>query len=329
MGQVSKQARIEAIGESGFLDRLLPNLPLHRGVLVGPGDDCAVIQSGRKKLLITTDALVEGAHFRTGWLSPRQLGRKAYLVNLSDIAAMGGTPRFCVLSAGVPHGFPVRDLMRIHRGLADAARESGAAVVGGNLTHCERLFLSVTLIGGVPGQPVTRSGGRPGDFIYVTGLLGDAALGVKLLQRDPKARGGAVRRFAEPQPRLRVGQLLSKGLASAMIDVSDGLLRDLHHLCAASRVGARLEIDRVPCSAAVRRADPMLALTGGEDYELLWTISPRRSSHMERLRQKFDCTFTRIGQLMPRSYGIRIYDGRRRVRVDRDGFDHLRGEQMR
>jgi thiamine-monophosphate kinase len=297
-------------------------------VVVGPGDDAALVASATRRLLVTTDALVEGVHFRRAWLRPFDVGRKAYLVNASDIAAMGGRPRFCLANVGAPSGFPSRDLMALHRGLAQAASKTGAKVVGGNLTRARELIVCVTLIGDSPRRPALRAGARPGDLLYVTGTLGDAALGLRMLDRDVHARGLPVRRFREPPERLRAGALLAeRGRVSAMIDVSDGLMQDLKHLCAASGVGARIETSLLPATPAVRRSGLVLALLGGEDYELLCTVPMRHRERVERLHPRLGCKLTRIGLCVPEREGVRAVDESGREVVVPRGFDHFAVER--
>ena len=322
-----RHATLSDCGEFGFLSRLLPLLRGGAGILVGPGDDCAVVSVGGRRLLLTTDSLVEGVHFRRTWMTARQIGRKAYLVNASDIAAMGGRPRFCLVSVGAPPDFPVRDLREIHRGIEGAAWETGARVAGGNLTRARELLISVTLIGQAPPRPLLRRGARPGDLLFVTGALGAAALGLQHLQRDARARGPTVRRFREPPCRLAAGAVLARtGVAAAAVDVSDGLLQDLGHLCAASGVGARIELARIPCAREVLRHGGPLALQGGEDYELLCAVPPRNLRRVERVRARLRCDFTQIGQVMPQRYRIRVVDAAGRVvNLPATGFDHFGG----
>ena len=322
---------LSRIGELGFLERLLPTLGTTGGVVVGPGDDCAVVRAGSRQLLLTTDAIVEDVHFRRAWMTPRQIGRKAFLVNASDIAAMGGQPKFCLVSVGAPPSYPVRDLLELHRGITAAAGAAATAVVGGNLTRAKNLFVSITVIGEAPRRPLRRAGARSGDVLFVTGTLGEAALGLRQLLHNAAARGTAVRRFREPIPRLMAARRLAKEhYASAMIDVSDGLLQDLGHLCKASGVGAEIVLEDLPSTAAVRRADPQLALHGGEDYELLFTVAPSNLSRLARIRAALGCPITAIGRVMPKRYGIRVLDCTgSAVKVQRSGFDHFAMERGR
>lgn len=327
MKQRSRKRRttLAELGEFPFLDRLLPALPVGRGSVVGPGDDCAVTRGLGRNVLLTTDALVAGAHFESAWMTPRQIGRKAYFVNASDIAAMGGRPRFCLVSIGAPADFPASDLIAIHGGVADAAAEHDAWIAGGNLARASDLFVSIALIGEMAGPPVLRSGGRPGDALYVTGALGEAALGLKDLQDDASKRSAAVRRFREPIPRIQAGTVLASGIASAMIDVSDGLLQDLRHLCEASGVGAEISLDSLPCSARVRRHAQMLALHGGEDYELLFAVPRKAESRLKHMQQKLGCGVTRIGRLLPKRDGLRVRNrAGKRIPTAEAGFDHFR-----
>ncbi len=315
---------VAAVGEFRFLSQLLPRLGSGPGTIVGPGQDCAVVRCDTRRLLYTVDALVERVHFEPHWLTPRQLGRKGFLVNASDIAAMGGRPRFCVVSAGVPLSYLARDLAALHAGIAAAASECGASVVGGNLTRADKLFVSIALLGEAPKRLVTRRGAHAGDRIYVTGTLGDAALGVSLLRSGSAARSAApvIRRFREPSPRLQAGRLLVEaGIVSAMIDVSDGLAQDLGHICEESEVGAEIYADKIPTSHAYRAAgaDQSLALHGGEDYELLWTVPERNVKRLQRMQVRLGCPITCIGRIT-RGRGVRVAG----AAVSRGGYDHFR-----
>ncbi len=299
--------RLSDVGELGFLDSVISELGGHPDLLVGPGDDCAVIRAGDATWLVTTDAQVEGTHFLPGWLKPRQLGRKAFLVGASDIAAMGGAPRFCFVTLAAPSQMLARDAVELQRGVAQAAAECGAVVAGGNVSRSTELNISVTVVGSAPDHPMLRSGAKEGDLLYVTGSLGDAALGTRLLLKGEPAGGVPGRRFREPEPRLKAGSLLAnREIASAAIDVSDGLLNDLCHVCAASNVGARVESERLPASAAVRRAGRDLALSGGEDYELLFSVPARSKGRLQSLVGGLGCKVTLIGECLPAERGVLV-----------------------
>jgi len=323
---------IAEVGEFAFLASLVARVPRGRATIVGPGHDCAVVRSAGRSLLLTVDAMVEGVHFDRDWLSPRQIGCKSFLVNASDVAAMGGRPTACVVSVGVPATYRARDLSDLQAGVVAAARAVGASVVGGNLSRARQLFVSIALLADAPPRIVTRRGARPGDFVYVTGTLGDAALAVRLLQqRRPRSRpvpAAVLRRFREPAPRLRAGRVLvASGLVSAMIDVSDGLVQDLGHLCGQSRVGAVIRAATVPRSRAYclhAGAGDTLALHGGEDYELLCTVPKRHVKRLQQARRGLGCRITCIGEITAER-GICVVDASGQpMRLAAGGFDHFR-----
>lgn len=265
-------------------------------VALGVGDDAALLRPpAGGDLVLTQDTLVEGVHFLPR-VDPESLGHKALAVNLSDLAAMGAEPAWVTLGLTLPR---VDDawLAAFARGFCALARQAGVRLVGGD-TCRGPLSLSVTAQGWVPAdQALRRDGARPGDLIYVTGTLGDAGLGLRhrrdgLAIREPES---VLRRLERPQPRLEVGRAL-RGLASAAIDISDGLAADLGHILAGSGVGATLELAEIPCSDTVRdylshTGDWSLPLAAGDDYELCFTLAPDR---VEGLRG-FPCPVSRIG----------------------------------
>jgi thiamine-monophosphate kinase len=313
------------VGEHGWIARLLRRLaaaPPDRRVLVGPGDDAAVVRAGRRPLLLTTDTLVEGVHFRPGWLGPAALGARAFAVNASDIAAMGGVPTFALVALEAPASIPATTLDMLVGGLAAAAERAGARLVGGNLARGPHLAVTVALLGEAPGRVVTRAGARPGDLLYVTGVLGATGTAVRRL-----AAGGRGRLPAPPL-RTRAGLLLAR-VAHAMIDLSDGLVQDLGHLCRASGVAAEVELARLPVAAACRRAlgaaAPAFAAAAGEDYELVFAVPPARVRVLERLRPRLRCRLTPIGRVVAGRPAVRLLDARgRAVRLGHGGFDHFR-----
>jgi thiamine-monophosphate kinase len=284
-------------------------------VPVGPGDDCAVIRLGRVKVLLTTDMLIEGRHFRRDWMSPEEIGAKAMLVNLSDIAAMGGDPRFALLSVGLPRSFSVSEADRLFRGMREVARKNGVTIVGGDTNAADRLIVNVTLIGeATAGRVLTRSGAREGDFIYVTGTLGDAALALR------------ARRHRLPPCRIKIGKKLARDRrVHSLIDLSDGLAGDLRHILEASGVGAEIDRGAVPVSPGFLEGakrlglDPdRLKLAGGEDYELLFTASPPLPSKIDGV------PITKIGTILPKRFGLRWIDSQgRRYSKKIYGFRHF------
>ena len=317
--------RLRDVGEHAWLARLVRRLAAASAtsdVLVGAGDDAAVVRARGRPLLLTTDSLIEGVHFRPRWVTPAALGRRALAVNASDLAAMGGVPRFALLSLEAPARTAVADLDALVAGFAGAARRVGACLLGGNVVAGPHLAVTAVLVGEAPGRVVTRCGARPGDILYVTGALGAAGLAV----RELTAGRGA--RFPDPPLRIRAGTLLA-AVAHAMIDVSDGLVQDLGQLCHASRVAAEVELARLPVAATCRRAlgeeAARFAAAAGEDYELLVAIPPARSPALGRLRPRLGCRLTRIGRVLPGRPAIRVLDAAGgRVALSRAGFDHFR-----
>lgn len=293
------------------------------GVLLGPGDDAALLRPPRgEELVATVDAVVEGVHFDRRF-TPAEIGWKALAVNLSDLAAMGARPLWALVALAVPPATPAGRLLGISRGLAACARRHRLAVVGGNLTRAAQLSLTVTVVGAVRrGQALRRDGARAGDLVLVSGTLGDAALGLL-----PGAPPSLTRRQRRPEPRLALGLGLRR-VASAAIDISDGLAQDLGHLCRASGVGATLHAAALPRSAAGRaattaRSDPWgPALNGGEDYELCVTVQPARLAAANRAAARAGLPLTVVGEVTGRR-GVRVLgpDGRA-VEAGR-GHDHL------
>jgi thiamine-monophosphate kinase len=317
--------RLRDVGEHAWLARFLHELRGRRRgtrIIVGPGDDAAVIRPGRRPLLLTTDTLIENVHFRAGWASPAALGRRAFRVSVSDLAAMGGSPTFALLALEAPARLALGHLDALARGFRAAAHAAGAALVGGNLAAGAHLAITVALVGEAPGPVVTRDGGRAGDALYVTGTIGGAGLAVRRL------RAGRRGRLPDPPLRLRAGRRLA-ALAHAMIDVSDGLVQDVGHLCRASGVAAELEAASLPLAPDCRRtlgpAAPIFAATAGEDYELVVAVPPSREHLIARVSPRLGCRLSRIGRLVAGRPGVRLRDADGRVLdLPRIGFDHFR-----
>jgi thiamine-monophosphate kinase len=295
-------------------------------VVIGPGDDAAALHIGRTTLLVTTDALVDGVHFRSHWLSPRALGARAYAVNASDVAAMGGEPLYALLALQVPRGVRTATLDAVIAGFVAAARPHGAILVGGNVTAGPVLALTVTVLGVAGTRVVTRAGARPGDCVVVSGRLG--VMGAAVRDR----RGGRATPLPRVPDRVPAGRLLAR-YATAMIDVSDGLVQDLGHVARASKVAIRVDAPTVPIAARLRndgRRGLVLALTAGEDYELACTVPPSRLVRLARRAEALGISLTPIGVVERGRSGVRVVlaDGTP-LALDRGGFDHLAGTGRR
>jgi thiamine-monophosphate kinase len=303
-----------------------------RRLVLPIGDDAAAFRVHPGHLvLVSTDALVEGVHFDFRYCSPEDLGWKALAVNLSDIAAMGGIPLYVTTSIALPSKRVPGFVSRFYRGLTAIARKHSVTLIGGDTCRSLKgVFLDVTIIGEVePKHMLTRQGAKPGDSLYVTGELGGSSVGLELLSRWRQvARGAAIRRHLRPQPRCAAGRFLAeRNLASAMIDLSDGLSTDLCHLCDQSGVGASVEASQLPLPKIPIRqrqflshAVPHYALHGGEDYELLFAVPSRLS---QSVPYRIDgLPIHRIG-CITQSTGVWLLDGNRKRRLHPGGFDHF------
>lgn len=331
--------KLRDLGEFGLIDLIQRNTPRRRGVRLGIGDDAAWVSTAGDSLLFTSDLLIEGVHFNREWIPMQDLGHKSLTASLSDIAAMGGRPAFFLLSLALPD-VDTRQAAALLEGIHALAAEHRVALVGGDTCAADRLTIDVFLAGEAPHGAVTRAGARVGEDIYVTGTLGDSALGLALLS-DPrpkvkaKDRNYLVGRHHRPTARVKTGLLLAReGLAHAMIDVSDGLAQDLGHICRASRAGAVVHRARVPLSPAfVRTAGPedmRCALAGGEDYELLFTADPEARRRVERVARRTGVPITRIGECVPRKHGVTLVDEHGdSVSLEAGGYDHFRQARTR
>ena len=274
------------LAEFGLIERLRRvvdregvGVGLRGEALLGIGDDAAAWGAGTPIRLGTTDTLVQNVHFTLETTSWRDLGWKALAVNISDVAAMGGNPEVALVSLGLPPETEVEGIEEFYEGMAECARAFRTAILGGNVSEAPVIVLTISLLGGVErGQMLTRSAARPGDVIAVTGYLGASAAGLRIL-RDrllllPEVSLPLKEAHLRPQPRLEEGRVLARHGVRAAIDISDGLIADLQHLCEASGVGACIRAADIPVHPAAKQAfgweADELALSGGEDYELLF-----------------------------------------------------------
>jgi len=309
----SDRLTVAEVGEHALIARIRARLPPAPAfVVVGIGDDAAVLEPERNALdVITTDSQVEGVHFDFAFCSPADVGHKALAVNLSDIAAMGASPRIALLSLVLPPAWPAAHVDALVESMASLAARSKVFIVGGNIARSPGpLVVDLTVTGSVHRRRVlTRSGARAGDDLYVTGSLGGAGLGLQLLQANHADTSPAAERDRRPEPRLRFGLLLGRNRAArACVDLSDGLADGVRQIGEASRLGAVIDARAVPIE---RGAALMDALSGGEDYELLFAVSPKLRRRLESVRRlNKDLAVTRIGRLTADHAFLLERDGR-------------------
>ncbi|HDS45929.1 MAG TPA: thiamine-phosphate kinase [Methanomicrobia archaeon] len=336
--------KLEELGERSLIERIVRAFPIDPALVsAGAGeDDCAVLdlssmQNGYRYLLVTTDTLQESTHFPRG-MTPFQKGWSAVAVNLSDIAAMGGSPFAFVLALGIPAGTEAFFIDDLVAGIAACASAFETAVVGGDITRSTELILTGTCLG-LTSKPLKRSGARVGDVVCVTGSLGNAALALKLLngelhvseQLEPAAKWA----LFQPQPRIREGFTIAhSGVATAMIDISDGLALSIAEIAKMSGVGAELFAERIPVLSEELRYDEQLklspqertelALYYGGDYELLFTLDPRvleDAALLSKLKQEVGLSV--IGTIVPPEEGLSIRTGDDQERLELKGYQHF------
>jgi len=335
---------LSEIGEFALIDRI-DALLKKEGARVpeqtlGIGDDCAAFQPRKGyELLVTCDAVVEGRHYLPRFISPRNLGRRAMTLNISDIGAMGGVPLYALVSLGLRSDTPVEDVEDMYLGFVEELNPFGAVIIGGNLTKSMGAdFIDITLIGEIEaGASVRRSTAQPGNTILITGYPGQAAAGLEMLLKNPSVYNlenhPLVRAYNVPSHRAREGGAVARsGLATGMIDTSDGLLGDLGHICDKSRVGARLVQENLPISPALQEAaaqmdqDPMeFVLKESDDYELIITCAPEHADKIRSLITALNpIPVTDIGRITGETGNIELTysDGISRE-ISHSGWDHF------
>ncbi len=311
------------MGEKSLIELIRLRVRAGASIITGIGDDCAVLRvPAGHHLLVTTDFTLENVHFRREWHPPEVVGWRCLTRGLSDIAAMGGEPRAAFLSMALDRGVPQKWVNRFLAGLLEAAEEFRVPLAGGDTAPADGIQADIVVVGSVPkGTAVLRSGARPGDQIYVTGELGGSAAAIARM-REGRVRAADYERHFHPVARVDVGRWLRRrGLASAMIDVSDGLSTDLEHICEESGVGAEIEVAAIPRARVGRPAQQVgfdLALHGGEDYELLFTSARKIPATVAGVQ------VTRIGRITRRRGMVRVEDGRRQG-LSAHGWEHFKG----
>ncbi|MDQ4120336.1 MAG: thiamine-phosphate kinase [Acidobacteriota bacterium] len=320
-----------------LLDKTARNKSQFSPVKIGIGDDCAVIsQNSKTDLVITTDLLIEDIDFRLGWTRANFVGHKALAVSLSDVAAMGAKPLWALVSIGIPEKIWKTDFVeKFYVGWLGLAKKFNVELAGGDVSRTpDKIVIDSIVAGGAKKNlAVVRSGAEVGDLIFVTGKLGGAAAGLRLLEnsfRFDKEKGmlkNLIRRQLAPNPQIEIGCKLSENkLATAMLDLSDGLSSDLAHLCQASKVGARIVAERIPLEKKLGEVlkenedEISFALNGGEDFELLFTARPKNKIKLEKL---FGEKITCIGEITAQAEKIELVVGSKTVSLSPGGFRHF------
>lgn len=332
--------KVSELGEFGLIDLLAKMVHhaqdeysiSHQKLILGLGDDAAAWQGNTFTQLATVDSFIQDVHFSLAITPWKELGWKALAINLSDIAAMGGVPRYALVSLALPDHTEVDDITALYRGMIELAQQFGLAIAGGDTSSAPLVAVTITVFGHAKnrnGHILTRTAAKVGDRVVVTGYLGAAAAGWEMLTNqlhfDSETAACLNRAFLHPFPRIAEGQLLVDQGVKAAIDISDGLVSDLNHICKASQVGARIEVDRIPIEPAVRanfgdRAVE-LALSGGEDYQLLFTAS---SEVIDNITAIASCPVTIIGEITDEAGRVTLVDSQGNpVTIPRRGWEHF------
>jgi len=333
--------KISELGEFGLIELLAiiayrsqnDQIASWKQLVIGIGDDAAAWRGETSTQLATVDSFIQDVHFPSGITGWKEMGWKALAVNLSDMAAMGGVPRYALVSLALPGTTEVEDVTTMYEGMNELAKQYGVAIVGGDTSHAPLVIINITVLGSTsrPDKPIlTRSAARPGDKIAVTGYLGASAAGLEMLtqnlQFDTETTACLRQAFLQPHPRITEGQLLVELGVKTAIDISDGLVSDLKHVCKASEVSARIEVDRVPIPPNVKanfKTEALeLALSGGEDYELLFTAS---NDVIEKVKAAASCPITVVGEITAGKPGeITLLDSQGNpVNLEKAGWNHF------
>jgi thiamine-monophosphate kinase len=329
---------LNKIGEFGLIDLIRKKIYIRdKRVVLNIGDDAAVLRGSKNKLLVlTTDTLMEKVHFDLRYCSYKDVGWKSMAANLSDIAAMGGIPLAGIISLGISSGTKVEDILKLYSGLKTLAKRFRCPVVGGDIFSSRALVITISLLGEVEKNLFKiRSGAKIGDLICVTGDLGGAEAGLRLLKKSLKNKipfnNSIIKKHLNPYPRINESRILVKNLnIASMIDISDGLSSDLYHICEGSNKGALIYADKIPLSQKTREAcrllslSPLnLALSSGEEYELLFTLNPEEEKKLLKTTQsKFKISI--IGKIKNIKEGVKILDRNGRIRnLKKTGYRHF------
>ncbi|KPL00983.1 MAG: hypothetical protein AMJ91_02220 [candidate division Zixibacteria bacterium SM23_73_3] len=328
------ETKISQLGEFGLIDLIKKRVfSKDKRIIVNIGDDAAVIRTSSERFLIfTTDTLVERIHFDLNYFTPEEIGWKAMVANLSDIAAMGGLPKYAIVTVGLPKSIHVDDVFSIYKGASRIAKKYNCKIIGGDTTLAPKdLFISIALLGEVEKKfLVTRSGAKKGDLICVTGKLGEAQAGLEYLKKYGRQKLPLVRKHLQPQPLIKEARILVKNLkVNSMIDISDGLSSELFHLTEESRLGAVLYEQNIPISPKCLKVATLLnktplawALSSGEEYELLFTVDRKDQGKIKKIKSKKNISV--IGEMMAKREGVKLIQKSGKVKdLKKIGFMHF------
>ncbi len=328
---------LSKIGEFGLIEKLRRKIKKRSPrIKLGVGDDCAVVAAPDHDLLITADTLIEDVHFDLHYISPEMLGKKSIAVNLSDIAAMGGSPLYILISLGMPISTRVEFIDELYSGFENTAKKYNCSIIGGDVSKSiNGLIISITIIGEVKKNVfIQRAGARIKDKIFVTGNSGDSAAGLEILKKSNHIKKNKmIEKHLCPKPRLKEGQILAEKIGvSSMIDLSDGLASDLKRICEESKCGARIYINKIPFSPGLRKLKKSInknildyALFGGEDYELLFTIKENKVAQLQKRWHRMTIPITNIGEILDKKCGIILVspDGKEEP-LPQKGYNHFK-----
>ncbi|KYK34838.1 MAG: hypothetical protein AYK22_04595 [Thermoplasmatales archaeon SG8-52-3] len=311
--------KIKEIGEFGLIDRITRKQN-NKEVIVGIGDDAAVFQTTIGLQVLTTDCLVEGDHFKREWFSSEQIGMKAIEINVSDIAAMGAKPKYVLVSMALPIDLDVEFVDGLYKGMWKSCSKYKIEIIGGNMTHCNKIVISITLTGEVNKKKLSlRSGAKPGDFIFTSGHLGFGKAGLRLFQEKIKGFEKVKKAYLEPKAQLKTALDIAQ-YVNSLIDISDGLGPEIRHICKQSGCGAIIYKDKIPISEEVRNVADKLgedeynyALFGGEDFQLLFTVSKENIDKVKGFL---------IGEIIKNKKISLFYNGKKKE-IKEKGYDHF------
>lgn len=311
--------KLNKLGESGIIKRIYQKSK-DKNILVGIGDDAAVLKIGKKLVAITTDTLVEGDHFNLSYFTPEQVGMKAIEINVSDIVSMGAKPKYALVSLALQKNMNVKFIDELYKGMRKATSKYGVEIIGGNLTHAKQIVIDIDLIGFVTKQNLClRSNAKPGDFILVSGDLGASTAGLNLFLKEIKGHDYVKKKHLEPKANPQKVKPFLKYI-NAMEDVSDGLASEVHHICEQSNVGAIIYADNIPIREETRKAAKAVkkqaldyALYGGEDFELVFTINEKNLTKVKGYL---------VGEIT-KNRDIKIYQKGKEKLLKKHGYDHF------